>query len=114
MDGVRILSLVLGFGGFAVVLYTTSELAGLFFGTEWMPTGVVRLGQLDRAPATVNRFGRAIVDLVLFFGLQLIVVLVLTTRRQELDLLDQALFAGELVASVIWLGWLAWIHSRRP
>ena len=112
MDSVRLLSILLGLGGFVVVMYTTSELAGLLFGTEWMPMSVQRLGQLDRAPATVNRFGRGVVHVALFAALQTVVVAVLTTRRQELDLLNQALFAGELLATIVWIGWLVRLHAR--
>jgi hypothetical protein len=112
MDADRLLSIGLGLGGFVVAVYTTSEFAGLFFGTDWMPVSVLRLGQLDRVPATVNRFGRAIVDVLLFAAVQFVALLALTAHRQEFDALDQALFLGELVATAGWIGWLVRLRAR--
>lgn len=112
MDADRLVSIGLGFGGFVVAVYATSEFAGLFFGTAWMPASVLRLGQLDRAPATVNRFGRAITDVLLFSAVQFVVLLALTAHRQEFDTLDQALFLGELVATAGWIVWLVFLRAR--
>ncbi len=114
MDANHLLAIGLGVGGFLVTVYTTSEFAGLVFGTDWMPVSLQRLGQLDKAPATVNPFGRAAVDTLLFGAVQFAVVLALAAHRQEFEALDQAFFLSELVASAGWLGWLVILRARRP
>jgi hypothetical protein len=114
MDSHRLLALGLSLGGVLAAVYATTELAGLFFGVDWMPDSLQRIGQLDRAGPESNRLGRTVPLLVLLAAVELAVVLALTSDHQEFDVVDLFLFAGQPIATIIWVAWLLRLRVIAP
>jgi len=110
MGPVTVLALVVGVGGFLVVVYFTTELATLYFGADPLPAG---LRPLVAHVNSENRFVRTVVLVLFLLGLESVVAAVLLTRRTELGPLEQVLFAVELVAATTWTLWLSARYRRR-
>ena len=105
------MALVLGFGGFAVVVYFTTAVAAMLFGERPMSPTLRRLARMDRDQP--NRLLRAIPLVLLLLAGEAVILAALLIRRDEFSLLGQGVLLLELIASVLWVAWLARLYRRR-
>lgn len=109
MEPLQVLSLVVGVGGFIVVVYFTTDLATMYFGADPLPTP---LRPLVAHVTTANRLTRTAALVIFLVLLETTVAFVLLTRRDELSAFEQALFLGEFVAATLWTLWLVRRYRR--